>query len=255
VRKKITIGITDCSKYPNYEAWISAEQSVEVIKLSYHENFDLIRKCQAIVLTGGEDVHPRFYQRPEYLAYCDQKDMDERRDEFELKAFGYSQQMKIPVLGICRGLQIANVFFGGTLIPDIPSFGKFNHTKFEPGRDRYHSIRVDKNSALKKMVGVSQGEVNSAHHQSADKIGDGLVASSLSEDGVVESLERASTEGKPFLLLVQWHPERMIDQNSPFVRDVKISFLESVRATLTLSPPSPGTRSSRAKKGGGEHLN
>ncbi len=226
--RKIIIGITDCSKYLNYEKWILKEPEVEVIKLGYDNNFDIIRKCQGIVLTGGEDVHPRFYHRPEYLNYCNREDIDENRDEFELKVMEYSQKNSLPVLGICRGLQIANVYFGGTLIPDIPSFGKFNHVKFEPGKDRYHSIRVDHNSALKKIVAVELGEVNSAHHQSADKIGEGLVVSSLSEDGVVESIERKAPEGKPFLLLVQWHPERMISQHSPFVRGIRASFMENV---------------------------
>ena len=75
------------------------------------------------------------------------------------------------------------------------------------------------------------GEINSAHHQSADKIGQGLTGNAASDDGVVEGLERVQQDGKPFLLLVQWHPERMSNLESNFSRNIKNKFLETVRAT------------------------
>jgi putative glutamine amidotransferase len=124
---------------------------------------------------------------------------------------------------------MANVYFGGTLIPDIPSFGKFNHSKF-PEKDRRHTIQVDPYSELKKIVGSETGEVNSAHHQSTDRVGNGLVTNAISPDGIVEGMEREDKEGKPFLLLVQWHPERMTDQENPYSQRIKESFLEAVRA-------------------------
>lgn len=224
-KDKIVVGITDCSKYVNYEKWFVTEPQVVVIRLSYIDNNlrDLDR-CDGIVLSGGEDVHPRFYGKNEYLQYC--HEIDERRDDFEWKVLEHTDQKKLPLLGICRGLQMANVFFGGTLIPDIPSFGKFNHSKFSQA-DRYHTITVDPTSDLCKIAAAASGEINSAHHQSAGLIGKGLVANSISPDGIIEGLERQEKDGKPYLMLVQWHPERMVDLQSPFSKNLKTSFLKA----------------------------
>jgi len=227
MKKEVTIGITDCSKYENYRRWLAGEEGVTVLKLSQHEdNLDDIGRCHGIVLSGGEDVHPRFYKKDEYLELC--HEIDERRDEFEWRVLEYTEKAKLPLLGICRGLQIANVFFGGTLIPHIPAFGKFDHS-MTGSSDRYHPVNVDPNSQLGKIVGTSSGETNSAHHQSADRIGSGLVTNALSADGIVEGLEWEDTGSRPFLQLVQWHPERMLDLQSAFSRKIKEEFLASCR--------------------------
>jgi putative glutamine amidotransferase len=228
--KKITIGVGDCSKYDKYAAWISQEADVEVIKLGYVLNdFDVIRKCQGVLLTGGEDVHSQFYNRPDLLKFCYPDDVDERRDEFDLSVIDYTQKNNLPLLGICRGLQITNVYFGGTLIPDLPSFGKFNHSKFGEGKDRYHTISIDPHSQLNHISSKVEGEVNSAHHQAVKHVGIGLVANCFSQDGVIEGLERVDPKNHSYLLLVQWHPERMNDQSNPLAATIKMSFLDSVR--------------------------
>lgn len=225
--RNITIGITDCGKYDNYRNWIEQEPGTTVIRLSHHsKNIGDIEHCDGILLTGGEDVHPRFYNKTEYLELC--HEVDESRDEFELKVLTHTEKRQLPLLGICRGLQVANVFFGGTLLPHIPAFGKFDHSRSEIS-DRYHIVQVDPNSLMQRVVGVSSGEINSAHHQSADRVANKLVANSLSPDGVVEGLELLNKDGHNFLLLVQWHPERMRDLASPFSQKVKTSFLDAVR--------------------------
>ena len=124
---------------------------------------------------------------------------------------------------------IQRQFSGGTLIPDIVSSGSADHSKYQESNDRYHKIRVKQNSILEKIVSRTNGEVNSAHHQSADKIGHGLIGNAISEDGIVEGLERMEPNGKSFLLLVQWHPERMKDQESEFSKNIRESFLEAAR--------------------------
>lgn len=224
MKEKVIIGITDCSKYQNYHRWIEAEPGVEIIKLSHHDNnADATGKCDGIILTGGEDVHPKYYGRNDYLPFCE---VDEQRDAFEWKVLDRATKAGLPVLGICRGLQVANIFYGGTLIPHIPAFGKFDHAR-RADNDRYHDVQVDPGSRLRHIVGAVSGEVNSAHHQSADRIAPGLVANALSPDGVVEGLEREAGKDGAYLQLVQWHPERMKDLNSAFSKNLKISFIEA----------------------------
>lgn len=228
--KPITIGITDCGRYENYEKWIKDVPGIETIKLTYNDrDFSSIDQCEGIVLSGGQDMHPRFYNKREYLeSYKDTlTDIDEMRDAFEWKVMEYAQEKKLPVLGICRGLQLANVFFGGTLIPDIPSTGKPDHSKIAEGDDRYHPISVTANCMLQKIAGTDTGVVNSAHHQSVDKVANKLIVNAVSEDGIIEGLERQEFYDFPYLMLVQWHPERMINQQSAFARKVRESFLDA----------------------------
>lgn len=227
MKEKIFIGITDCSKFENYQRWIE-DADAEVVKLSHHRNnFGDLQKCDGIILSGGEDLHPSFYKKPEYVELC--HEIDELRDEFEWRILELTVEKKLPLLGICRGLQVANVFFGGTLIPHIPAFGKFNHSRTETA-DRYHQVQVSADSQLKNIVEKTSGEVNSAHHQSADRIGKGLIANALSADGVVEGMEREQVEDGPFLQLVQWHPERMRNLESVFSRNIRKKFLEACKA-------------------------
>lgn len=227
---EIVIGIAAGRKYENYLNWISKDTRVKVVKLGHEDqNFESIAQCDGVVLCGGEDVHPRYYHQKEYVGQYHLDDIDPLRDEFEMEILSYTQQNHLPLLGICRGLQITNVFFGGKLIPDIPSFGKPDHTKYKEGKDRYHTINVKKGSLLNSIAGVEVGEINSAHHQSVDTVGEGLVVNALSPDGIVEGLERTLKEGQSYLLLVQWHPERMIDQESVFSKNIRENFLDNVR--------------------------
>lgn len=231
--KKIVIGISEGSRYFNYENWIKDEPGVEIIKLSYQlDNLKDLEKCDGVILTGGSDVNPELYQRPGFMTYINPKDVDEKRDEFEWEMIRHTEENQKPLLGICRGLQIVNVYFGGILLPDIPSFGKFNHAKLDSGKDREHVVDVDPNSLLYKITGEQKGFINSAHHQSADIPGHGLVVNALSADGIVEGMERKEPEGKSFLMLIQWHPERMQNQESNFVKKIKERFLDAVRESV-----------------------
>lgn len=254
------IGITDCGeKHPIYEKWILSQNAlvgnshIEVIKLGYKlNNLHEIEQCNGIILSGGEDVHPRLYNRPEFLTLCNPNFMDERRDEFEWKVCEYIFKNQVPVLGICRGLQLVNVFLGGTLIPDLPTAGKENHSKYFEGKDRYHNIEIIHDSELSKITNIVFGDVNSAHHQSADIIAKPLKINALSDDRVVEGLEfdfahpkestsLASTplshqnhnQHSHYLMLVQWHPERIINaEQNNFSYKIRQDFVENIQLKI-----------------------
>ncbi|MDE3212945.1 MAG: gamma-glutamyl-gamma-aminobutyrate hydrolase family protein, partial [Bacteroidota bacterium] len=154
--ESIVVGICEGSKYPNYENWLKSETGVSIIKLSHSlDNLEEIEKCHGILLTGGSDIHPGLYNRPEFMFYIDKDEVDEERDEFEWEVLQHTEEFHKPVLGICRGLQMVNIFLGGTLIPDIPSFGKFHHGKTREGKDRSHTVTVDPNSQLAGILGVT----------------------------------------------------------------------------------------------------
>ena len=144
--KSIKIGITDSSKYANYEKWF-LKANVAVSELSFQLcNENTVKDCAGIVLTGGQDIHPGYYRHPEYLAELDPTDINEERDAFEWKVLDLAFKLKKPVFGICRGLQLVNVFLGGTLIPDIPRITrKKEHGKID-GKDQCHPICVDEKS-------------------------------------------------------------------------------------------------------------
>ncbi len=101
----IKIGITDCARYGNYERWfLDAPEKIDIIRLSYRlNNLDDIEKCQGVVLSGGEDVDPRRYKRPDLLGRVEFTDINEKRDDFEIQVIKRALQLKLPILSICRG--------------------------------------------------------------------------------------------------------------------------------------------------------
>jgi putative glutamine amidotransferase len=229
--KLLKIGITDCGKFENYRRWINMEPGVEVVKLSFHDqNAAEVKSCDGILFSGGEDVHPSLYGKPEFVEEYGLKDIIPDRDQFEYEVIKKALEEKKPVLGICRGLQLINVYLGGTLLPDIPSLSKSTaHGKIS-GQDQIHEIRVESLSMLHDITGQEKGQVNSAHHQGVDKPAGNLKISAFSEPSVVEAMEWKNPFNKSWLLLVQWHPERMQDPSSPFSGNLKKAFLKAVRS-------------------------
>ncbi len=210
---KLTIGLSyapsDNPKFEFYrKAVIKAAEvlgyEVELIDLSRGGN---VAEVDAVVFTGGDDVHPARYGKQSEEHLCG--DINDERDQLEFKLANNAEENGLPILGICRGLQLLNVHRGGTLITDIESFGGASHRKLD-GYDSRHQVKVEPGSYLRRILGEGQGEVNSAHHQGVERVGDGLTASARAEsDGTIEALEWADATGKPFFLAVQWHPERM----------------------------------------------
>jgi len=226
--EKVVIGVTDGRLYEQYADWMAMDGHVELVRLGYRlNNSKDFEQCHGLFMTGGEDVHPRFYHKSEYVSQYGLTDFDEKRDEFELGLLARWRQSKIPLLGVCRGLQITNVFLGGTLIPDLPSFGMFNHAK-KLGKPRLHSVQVDINSELYSLLQTDSGEVTSMHHQGIDQMAEGLVTNTITVDGAIEGAEWMDPVGKPSIILVQWHPEVMHNIQSPFAKNIREGFIKFI---------------------------
>ena len=231
--RPLRIGITKGRNFHFYENWMIAIQGVEVVPLTA-ENKGSASGCDGIIFSGGEDIHPSHYGNPDYVAAYHLTDFNPERDRFELDLADEILDSGIPVLGICRGMQLINVHFGGTLVPDLPSFGKPPHSRDETGTDRRHDISIEPDSRLAHLAGTN-GTINSAHHQAVDRVAPGFRTVAISTDGVIESIERTSASDN-YLLLVQWHPERMPDADNPLSRSIRTDFLEAVRKHAAHQP-------------------
>jgi putative glutamine amidotransferase len=234
MKKRIGISFTK-SSFQNYWNWFTKEdllEDIELIELSFEKNnTENIYKCDGFILTGGVDTHPSFYKGA--ITYKNSPlSFQIERDLFEEKIYHYSQTNKLPVLGICRGMQLINILQGGKLIQDLDK-GNVRHKKEET--DKEHSIIAGQNSLLHEISGSLEGKVNSAHHQAIDPnaIGDNLIINARGKnDNVIEGLEFKNKSGKAFMLCVQWHPERMKDkEENPFSKNIKEQFLAAVRET------------------------
>lgn len=227
--KTIFIGITDSeTAYPYYPAWVNGgDTRIEIIRLT-PQTFEDIHRCSGVVLSGGVDMHPRFYgsDRIDYPRAPEQ--FDEHRDRFETAVFEKTQLMNLPLLAICRGMQLVNVCLGGTLIQDLEEIRKGNHRKVD-GKDGVHHIDIQKDSLTKDLAGNVSDVVNSAHHQGLDRLADDLFVSAWSPDGVPEAVEWKSPGRKAFFLGVQWHPERVLNAlpEDVFGQKIRAAFLDA----------------------------
>jgi len=159
-----------------------------------------------LVLTGGEDMDPAWYgAEPSPRLSPPSRE----RDLFELALFAIARQRELPILGICRGIQVINVALGGTLYQDLPTERPdgIDHRPDGPRDHRSHRVRVQSGSRAAAALGETAVTVNSSHHQAIKDLAPGLVAVGWSDDGVIEAVETPA--GDPWLLAVQWHPEEM----------------------------------------------
>ncbi len=159
-----------------------------------------------VLFTGGEDMHPAWYHaEPSPLLYPPSRE----RDLFELALFAAARQMELPILGICRGIQLVNVAMGGTLHQDLPSEspGPVDHDPQADRTSRTHAVRLAAGSRAEAALGPAPLSVNSFHHQGIRDLAKGLIATGWTEDGLIEVVE--TSPGTPWLLAVQWHPEEM----------------------------------------------
>jgi len=164
-----------------------------------------LEDLDGVLISGGTDVDPsRYGQEP--VPETDKP--DHARDEMEMKLLGQALERDLPVLGICRGLQLMNVYKGGTLVQHMKGDP---HRRVPPLKDAstpMHEIEVEAETKLAAIIGAGTHPVNSRHHQSIDKLAPGLRVSAISsKDGVVEGVE---VPDKQFAVGVQWHPEDQV---------------------------------------------
>lgn len=181
---------------------------------------ECVRRCDGVLLTGGDDIQPDLYGNgiSSRLRRSVSTTPDGgERDLRELILIDEVFRQRKPLLAICRGHQLLNVALGGTLIVDIPTQlpRALNHRRMDKRDAVVHEVRLTRGSLLSKITGRKKLGVNSTHHQAVGRVAQGLRASSLSGDGIVESMELKPEAARllPFLLSVQFHPERLLNRH------------------------------------------
>lgn len=197
--------------YSDYIDIVKKAGGIAVIIPIYEDNeaaLELVDRLDGVLISGGNDVSPLQYgQRISYAG-----GLCEERDTQDFAVIRRACERGIPVFGICRGIQAINVVFGGTLHQDLGKKGYLPHALDHVGARNtpVHTVQLAEQSAFAKALGKREVWVNSYHHCGVDRVAEGFAATAVSEDGVVEAIER--TEGV-FIAAVQWHPEMMFDSD------------------------------------------
>jgi putative glutamine amidotransferase len=182
---------------------------------------EMVSRCDGVMLTGGDDVQTKLYATdlPPNLAKKAGPPEPER-DVVELQIIDEVFAQRKSLLAICRGHQILNVALGGTLIVDIPTQIKSNvdHRQMERKMEPVHTVTLTDGSQLARVTGKQKLSVNSTHHQAIGKIAGLLRPTATSDDGIVEAMELKDETLLPFLISVQFHPERLYDRYPEFLK-------------------------------------
>jgi putative glutamine amidotransferase len=183
-----------------FGALVAAGGGLPIVADAWSDPDALIARVDAIVLNGGTDVAPgRYGAKPEHGT--DPPDL--RRDAFEFGLVEGALRRRLPILGICRGMQLLNVALGGTLVQDVRSRTSIEHYVATPNELPVHPVEFDRGSVVSGALEASVRAVNSVHHQAVDQLGEGLRAVAWAPDGTIEAIEDSAGR----LVGVQWHPE------------------------------------------------
>ena len=188
----------------------------------------LYERLDGLLLPGGVDIEPSTFGEARHPLL---RHTDPPRDIVELQLARWALDEGMPVLGLCRGLQILNIAAGGTLYQDVQAqrYGSQKHDYEPPAHSRdylAHEVELVAGSRLRALIGAGSAPVNSMHHQGIQRLGDGLAATAHAPDGLIEAIEGA---GKGFAMGVQWHPESL----EPHDDISRALFREFVVATIT----------------------
>jgi len=187
----------------------------------------IYERLDGLLLAGGVDVHPRYYGETVHEK-CDR--IEEERDTVELTLTRWALNEGLPILGICRGIQVLNVTAGGTLYQDIASQlpGALKHDFWSGYPRNYlaHQVTISSDSKLAGILGQRQVAVNSGHHQAVRDLAPTFQAVAWTPDGIIEAIE---SRDHPFALGVQWHPEELLE-DAPSMRRLFEEFVSVARS-------------------------
>ena len=165
----------------------------------------ILTAVDGVVMTGGGDVQPSLYGA---TPAPETHNVDPRRDAFDIALLQCALERDIPVLAICRGMQVANGALGGTLVQHVPGVTGQHHDQSKRGHEAVHTVKIEPDSHLAEALGSTELDVNSIHHQAVLEAAPGSRAVAWADDGTVEAFE---IEGNRHLIAVQWHPELLED--------------------------------------------
>ena len=165
-------------------------------------------QIDALVLSGGGDINPKHYG--EAINGTREHEILDMRDDTEFQLLKQAVEAHIPIMGICRGMQMINIYFGGNMHQDINGMGKTIHSANGSGYSR-HPVNLIPGTLIHEIIGKDRIEVMSSHHQAVNELGKELQISGMAEDEIVEAIESTNSM---FIIGVQWHPEADIDENS-----------------------------------------
>lgn len=175
---------------------------------------EYVQALSGILFAGGGDIHPKYFEE-EPLSGFEMGNILPQRDSFEIRLYNEAEKRRMPMLGICRGIQLMAVAAGGNIYQDIDAgvsrVQKIRHMQKAPDWCGTHTVSILPDTKLAGIYGVEQIMTNSFHHQSVKNVPGGYRVSALSRDGIIEAIESVYL---PFCIGVQWHPERTGDEKT-----------------------------------------
>ena len=184
----------------------------------------VLNKVDGLILIGGNDIDPMlFNEQP----HPNLGSFSELRDTSDIALYQAAFKRNMPILAICRGIQIVNVACGGSLIQDIPSQveNAIGHRQASARYEKTHAVTIT-GEQFKKIMNESEIRTNSFHHQAVGRVGEGLIVAGTTTDGIIEALEH---ETHPYCISVQWHPEELAIVGDTAAQKLFESFIEATR--------------------------